>query len=145
MKLSLLPKLVEKLVWVPVISLCKIFIPSYGFDGLLCRNWQFPRTLIVRLIWITPMSNLSFWSEEITCRMVDGWIGMVDSAPQCIPSRSIRTRVWDSHKCTACTSGGSHSTSSTGGFVFNPKLIQQLVITTPCAFLDSACTFVLVR
>jgi hypothetical protein len=25
------PKLVEKLVWVPVISLCKIPIPSYGF------------------------------------------------------------------------------------------------------------------
>jgi hypothetical protein len=28
---------VEKLVWVPVISLCKIFIPSYMFDGLW---WQ---------------------------------------------------------------------------------------------------------
>jgi hypothetical protein len=33
--------LVEKLVWVPVISFCKIFIPSYGFDALLCRNWPF--------------------------------------------------------------------------------------------------------
>jgi hypothetical protein len=41
MELSLLPKLVEKLVWVPVISFCKIFIPSYSFDGLLCRNWPF--------------------------------------------------------------------------------------------------------
>ncbi len=39
MKLSLPPKLVEKLVWVPVISFCKIFIPSYAFDALLCRNW----------------------------------------------------------------------------------------------------------
>jgi hypothetical protein len=28
MKLSLSPKLVEKLVWVPVISFCQIFIPS---------------------------------------------------------------------------------------------------------------------
>jgi hypothetical protein len=28
----------EKLVWVPVISFCKIFIPSYVFDPLLCRN-----------------------------------------------------------------------------------------------------------
>jgi hypothetical protein len=27
-KLNLPPKLVEKLVWVPVISFCKIFIPS---------------------------------------------------------------------------------------------------------------------
>ncbi len=34
---SLPPKLVEKLVWVPVISLCTIFIPSYtGFDALVC-------------------------------------------------------------------------------------------------------------
>ncbi len=41
MKLSLPPKLVEKLVWVPVILLCKIFIPSYTFDALLCRNWPF--------------------------------------------------------------------------------------------------------
>ncbi len=40
MKLILPPKLVEKLVWVPVISFCKIFIPSYVFDALLCRNQQ---------------------------------------------------------------------------------------------------------
>jgi hypothetical protein len=33
---SLPPKLVEKLVWVPVISLCEISIPSYRFDALLC-------------------------------------------------------------------------------------------------------------
>jgi hypothetical protein len=32
-KLSLLPKLLEKLVWVPVISFCKIFIPSSAFDA----------------------------------------------------------------------------------------------------------------
>jgi hypothetical protein len=35
------PKLVEKLVWLPVISFSKIFIPSYAFDALLCRNWPF--------------------------------------------------------------------------------------------------------
>jgi hypothetical protein len=28
------PKLVEKLVWVPVISLSTLFIPSYTFDAL---------------------------------------------------------------------------------------------------------------
>jgi len=39
--LILPPKLVEKLVWVPVISFCKIFIPSYVFDALLYRNWPF--------------------------------------------------------------------------------------------------------
>jgi hypothetical protein len=45
-------KLVEKLLWVPIISFCKIFIPSYVFDALLCRNWPFspPNHLT---IWIT--------------------------------------------------------------------------------------------
>ncbi len=33
MKLSLLPKLLEKLVWAPVISFGKIFIPSSAFDA----------------------------------------------------------------------------------------------------------------
>jgi hypothetical protein len=32
----LLPKLGEKLVWVPVISFCKILILGYTFDALLC-------------------------------------------------------------------------------------------------------------
>ncbi len=31
----------KKQDWVPVISFCKIFIPSYAFDALLCRNWLF--------------------------------------------------------------------------------------------------------
>jgi hypothetical protein len=34
MKLNLPPKLVEKLVWVPVISFCKISFPNNAFDGL---------------------------------------------------------------------------------------------------------------
>jgi len=43
MKLSSRPKLVEKLVWVPDISFCEIFIPNYTytFDALLCQNWPF--------------------------------------------------------------------------------------------------------
>ncbi len=53
MKLTLPPKLVEKLVWVPVISFCKIFIPSDSFHGLLCRNWPFsPRHRLTLLITI---------------------------------------------------------------------------------------------
>ncbi len=32
-------KLLGKLVWVPVILLSKIFIPSSGFDARLWRNW----------------------------------------------------------------------------------------------------------
>ncbi len=46
MKLSLSPKLMEKLVWVPVISFCKIFIPNYTSDALLCQNWPFFSPLI---------------------------------------------------------------------------------------------------
>jgi hypothetical protein len=41
MKLSLSLNLLEKIVWVIVISLCKIFIPSYMFAALICRNWLF--------------------------------------------------------------------------------------------------------
>jgi hypothetical protein len=36
MNLSLPPKLVEKLIWVLIISLCNIFIPNYMIDALLC-------------------------------------------------------------------------------------------------------------
>ncbi len=57
MKLSLPPKLVGKLVWVLVISFCKIFIPSYVFGALLCRNWPF--SLPNRLtLWTTLISNM---------------------------------------------------------------------------------------
>jgi hypothetical protein len=41
MKLSLSPKLVEKLVWIPVISFHKIFIPSYAFDAVVYHSWPF--------------------------------------------------------------------------------------------------------
>jgi hypothetical protein len=53
MKLSLPPKLVEILVWVPGISLCKILISSYTFNTLLCRNWPLPNreTLQITLLW----------------------------------------------------------------------------------------------
>ncbi len=55
MKLSVL----EKLIWVPVISFCKIFIPSYTIDALLCWNWPFSppnrRTLQITLL---PIPNL---------------------------------------------------------------------------------------
>ncbi len=39
---SLSPNLSEKLVWVPVISLCKIFIPvRHLMPYYYCRNWSF--------------------------------------------------------------------------------------------------------
>jgi hypothetical protein len=49
MKLSLSPKLVEKRVWVPVISFCRIFIPSYTGDALVCK----PKPILTPLIvWL---------------------------------------------------------------------------------------------
>ncbi len=53
MKLSLPPKLVEKLVGVPVISFCKIFIHSYAFDGLLSQNRPFSPLNSLTLLMIT--------------------------------------------------------------------------------------------
>jgi hypothetical protein len=48
MKLSLSSKLVEKLVWVPILWLCIIFILncSFMFDALVCRNWLFSALII---------------------------------------------------------------------------------------------------
>ncbi len=60
MKVSLPPKLVEKLVWVPtIISFGKIFIPSYGFDAILCQNWPFSPPNRSTL-WITLLFSLIF-------------------------------------------------------------------------------------
>jgi hypothetical protein len=54
MKLNLPPKLVEKLVWILIISFGKILIPSYAFDVVLCQNWLFlppnHRTLQITLM-----------------------------------------------------------------------------------------------
>jgi hypothetical protein len=59
MKLSSPPKLMEKLVWVPDISFCKIFIPSYTFDALLCQNLPFLFLPLNHLIFqITLLSSL---------------------------------------------------------------------------------------
>jgi NADH:ubiquinone oxidoreductase subunit 6 (subunit J) len=42
----------QELVWVTVISFCKILIPSYVFDGLLCRNWPF-----------LPPNRMTLWTN----------------------------------------------------------------------------------
>jgi hypothetical protein len=65
MKLSLLSKLVEKLVWVLVSSFGKIFIPSYAFDALFCRNWPFSPPNFLTL-WITLLikNKLNFFGKN---------------------------------------------------------------------------------
>jgi len=49
---NLPPKLVEKLVWVSVISLCKISIPSYRFD----ETQSLPPKLVEKLVWVPVIS-----------------------------------------------------------------------------------------
>jgi len=53
---------VEKLVWVLVISFCKIVIPSYVFDALECRNWLFSAlnclTLQITLLVLSLCTSL---------------------------------------------------------------------------------------
>jgi hypothetical protein len=46
MKLSEPPKLLEKLVWVPIILFCKISIPNYPVDALLDKRKLTARPLI---------------------------------------------------------------------------------------------------
>jgi hypothetical protein len=65
MKLSLSSNLLGKLVWVPVILLCKIFMPCYTFKPQLCRNWPFspPNS---ESLWITLMLASSLvWSVKL--------------------------------------------------------------------------------
>ncbi len=50
-------KIGGKLVWVPVISFCKVFILSYAFDALLCPNWPFP-----------PPDRLTRWITLTCCQ-----------------------------------------------------------------------------
>jgi hypothetical protein len=63
MKLNFPPKLVQELVWVRVIWFCKNFIPSYVFDGLLCRSWRFSDpsrlTLAITLLPSKNAENLN--------------------------------------------------------------------------------------
>jgi hypothetical protein len=61
MKLSSPSKLVEKLVWVPAISFCKIFNHNYAFDGLLCQIGPFsPPNCMTLWITLLPSSSIIF-------------------------------------------------------------------------------------
>ncbi len=49
----------KTIVWVSVIQFCKIFIPSYALDGLLCFNcpFLFPNCMT---LWITLLNFVEF-------------------------------------------------------------------------------------
>jgi hypothetical protein len=70
---------VEKLVWVPVISICKIFIPSSAFDALLCQNWPFSLpnrlTLGITLISKRISGRLPRWNHgtQLLIRVVSSF------------------------------------------------------------------------
>ncbi len=48
----------------PSYFISKIFIPSYTFDALLCRNWSFsppnPETLQITLLYAVKYSRIRF-------------------------------------------------------------------------------------
>ncbi len=87
MKLSLPPKFVEKLICVLVISLCKIFIPSYAFDALLCRKWPFspPNRLTLRITLMYLGEKISF--KKVHCTYL---------------ARDHNTYVWLPKRIDAC-------------------------------------------
>ncbi len=78
MKLSLPPKLVEKLVWVPVISFCKIFIPSYAFDAILCWNWPFspPNRLTLRITLLLIEKTAKLTSATVITNLIAHIMGL---------------------------------------------------------------------
>jgi hypothetical protein len=60
MKLRLSSNLLEELVWVPVISLCKIFIPRFAFDARAMPYYAetgHSHPLIEGLYWITLINS----------------------------------------------------------------------------------------
>jgi hypothetical protein len=89
--LSLSPKLVEKLVWVIVISLCKIFVPSYTISGktglflppnrrtlcwlyLILPNWR-DLTKSWGMMLMVSTTNQKCWSQLPTrhvCKCFEG-------------------------------------------------------------------------
>jgi hypothetical protein len=71
MKLSLRPKLEEKLDWVPVILFSKIFIPSYSFDALLCWNWLFSR-LYRQVLYMSLSLSLSLSLSWVASTCIPG-------------------------------------------------------------------------
>jgi hypothetical protein len=57
----------KELVRVPVISFCKIFISSYAFDALLCRNWPFspPNRLTLRITLLCTIKLTSCYELHL--------------------------------------------------------------------------------
>jgi hypothetical protein len=104
MKLSLPPKLVKKLVWVPVISFCKFFIASYAFDALLCWNWPF---------W--PPNHVTFRRTPISKVKKSPWERQVSGFNYCHLKRmelwGVRAMQWRSNCCCWASFSTSHPPS----------------------------------
>ncbi len=74
MKLSLLPKMVEHIVWVPVISFCKIFLSCYVYDALLCRKTGQSHPPCRETFWITLLLSRNFSQQN-------GWVFHFSNCP----------------------------------------------------------------
>jgi len=84
-KLSLPPKMAKKLVWIPVISFCKIFILSYVFDGMLCRNWPFlPPSRVTS--WITLLLTTSSTRRAFTSLLLSHELDRIHQLGCCFAS-----------------------------------------------------------
>ncbi len=114
--LSLSPKLVEKLVWVIVISLCKIFVPSYTISGktglflppnrrtlcwlyLILPNWR-DLTKSWGMMLMVSTTNQKCWSQLPTrhvCKCFEGHWPCVQ-----LSTMSINVlKVTNPHKCSS--------------------------------------------
>jgi hypothetical protein len=67
-------KIGGKLVWDPAIPFCKIFVPSYVFDALLCRNWH-SRPLIALTLRITVLWG-EFFYRILLILVLDNGLGV---------------------------------------------------------------------
>jgi hypothetical protein len=85
----------EILVWVPVMSFCKIFIPSYTFDALLCRNWPFlppPNRVTLQITLLICLISEAF---EFKCpaHFLWWWVCSVDTS-SCMSWKSRLVGKW---------------------------------------------------
>jgi hypothetical protein len=93
-----LPKLAV-LVWFPVISFCKIFIPSYTFHALLCQNWLFstPNCVTLPITILCNLHNVPF-QIEVNLPSFHSWKTLIWKWPSvCVNFKRVSSfhKVWN--------------------------------------------------
>ncbi len=120
MKLSLPPKLVEKLAWVPVISFCKIFIAGYMFDALLCRNRPFsPLTRVTLLVSLIPTKTYKSTKHATKARATKLFLSLKSELCHWHITISVLLRN-KKDKSSRCTSMQKHRAQSMAASQVHP-------------------------